>query len=102
MMPNQAMSHEVLVDHLPTRDEYDRWAEFYDADENPLVAIEEPLVRQMLGCVRDQTVLDLGCGTGRHAVWLAAAGASVQALDFSEAMLARARTKAGAAGGTTC
>jgi malonyl-CoA O-methyltransferase len=90
------MSPEPPVDHMPTREGYDRWAEFYDADDNPLVALEGPLLRRLLGDVRGRSVVDLGCGTGRHATWLAAAGASVQALDFSEAMLARARAKASA------
>ncbi|MBX3362555.1 MAG: methyltransferase domain-containing protein [Phycisphaeraceae bacterium] len=35
--------------------------------------------------------LDLGCGTGRHALWLAAEGATVTALDFSDGMLDQAR-----------
>ena len=42
------------------------------------------------------TVADIGCGTGRHALRLAAAGARVTAVDFSEAMLQRARAKPGA------
>jgi len=44
------------------------------------------------------SVLDLGCGTGRHALWLAEAGAHVTAIDFSEDMLAVARSKRGADG----
>jgi len=40
--------------------------------------------------------LDLGCGTGRHALWLAANGAHVTAVDFSDGMLAEARRKPGA------
>jgi malonyl-CoA O-methyltransferase len=48
----------------------------------------------LLGDVRGLAVADIGCGTGRHAIRLASAGAAVQALDFSEAMLERARTKA--------
>jgi len=83
------------VDVLPTKDGYDRWAEVYDGDDNPLVALEEPWVDRLLGDVRGLSVADIGCGTGRHAVRLAAAGAAVQALDFSEGMLARARDKAG-------
>lgn len=43
--------------------------------------------------MRGLSVLDLGCGTGRHAIWLAAAGADVTALDFSEGMIAEARRK---------
>jgi malonyl-CoA O-methyltransferase len=83
----------VTIEQLSTRDGYDRWAEVYDTDGNPLIALEEPEVDRLLGHVRDQSVLDLGCGTGRHALRLAAAGARVTALDFSEQMLAKARTK---------
>ena len=39
-------------------------------------------------------VLDVGCGTGQHAVALAAAGFDVTAVDYSSAMLDRARTHA--------
>lgn len=84
---------DQATEHVPTRDGYDRWAEFYDADDNPLVAIEEPIVRGLVGDVAGLSVLDVGCGTGRHSAWLARAGANVQALDFSEAMLKRARAK---------
>ena len=81
------------IDLLPTREGYDRWAEFYDVDDNPLVALEEPLMDRFIGNVRGLTVADIGCGTGRHALRLAAAGANVEALDFSEAMLQRARPR---------
>ena len=74
---------------------YDRWAAVYDHDANPLVAMEDPVVRAAAGEVRGLKVLDLGCGTGRHALWLAGAGAEVTAVDFSEGMLAQARAKPG-------
>jgi len=72
---------------------YDRWAAVYDRDANPLIGLEEPVVRVALGDVRGLAALDLGCGTGRHALWLAAHGAAVTAVDFSEGMLAEARRK---------
>lgn len=75
---------------------YDRWAEVYDHDLNPLIGLEEPHVHAALGDVRGRSVLDLGCGTGRHALWLATAGADVTAVDFSEGMLAEAHRKPGA------
>lgn len=78
------------------RSGYDQWSEIYDHDQNPLPAMEERYVREAVGKVNGQTVLDLGCGTGRHAVWLADSGASVTAVDFSEGMLREARRKAGA------
>ena len=86
----------MSADHDPlsgVRASYDRWASVYDHDANPLSALEEPHVREALGDVRNLDVLDLGCGTGRHTAWLAAAGARVTAVDFSDKMLERARRK---------
>ena len=78
------------------RSGYDRWAAIYDHDANPLQALEEPRLRAAVGDPRGLVALDLGCGTGRHASWLAEAGAKVTAVDFSEGMLAEARRKPGA------
>ncbi len=86
----------MSVDHLSTREGYDRWAEIYVSDGNPLIALEEPEVDRLLGDVAGKDVADIGCGTGRHAVRLAAAGARVTAVDFSEEMMNKARTKPGA------
>jgi len=87
-----ALEHEVL----PTRAGYDRWAEIYDGEDNPLVFLEEEHIGRLIGDVVGLAVADIGCGTGRHAVRLAKAGARVTAVDFSEAMLDRARAKPGA------
>lgn len=81
---------------IAVRDAYDRWAEVYDHDRNPLTALEEPVVRAAVGAVAGRAVLDLGCGTGRHALWLAAEGAAVTGVDFSAGMLEEARGKPGA------
>ena len=43
---------------------------------------------------RSARILDIGCGTGRHAIELAARGYAVVGVDLSEAQLARARAKA--------
>src|SRR6516225_8755420 len=88
-------AREPEVERLPAREGYDRWAAIYDDEDNPLIALEEPLVRGLLGDTRGLDVADLGCGTGRHAVPLAQAGARVTALDFADAMVARARGKPG-------
>ncbi|MCC7293628.1 MAG: methyltransferase domain-containing protein [Phycisphaerales bacterium] len=87
-----------LVQHLSAREGYDRWAEVYDDENNPLIALEERHLPAVLGELRGLTVIDLGCGTGRQSARLARAGASVTAVDFSEGMLARARGRADAAG----
>lgn len=86
-----------MADELSSvRPGYDRWAAVYDHDRNPLAALEGPAVRAAVGDPRGLRVLDLGCGTGRHALWLADAGAAVTAVDFSEGMLTEARRKPGA------
>ncbi|MEE9211370.1 MAG: class I SAM-dependent methyltransferase [Phycisphaeraceae bacterium] len=89
-------SQEANFDALPTRAGYDRWAEIYDEEDNPLIALEEPWLERLLGDVAGLAIIDIGCGTGRHALRWAAAGASVTAVDFSDGMLAKARTKPGA------
>lgn len=63
---------------------------------NWLLALEEPELDRALGDVTGLDVLDVGTGTGRHAIRLAKRGAEVIAIDFSEKMLAKARTKPGA------
>ncbi len=78
---------------LPTREGYDRWASSYDAYDNPLIALEQPLVRERIGSPRGLDVLDVGCGTGRHAHWMAEHGARVTGVDFSNGMLDELRNK---------
>jgi malonyl-CoA O-methyltransferase len=63
---------------------------------NWLLELEEPEVDRALGDVKDLDVLDVGTGTGRHALRIAESGARVTAVDFSEEMLAKAREKRGA------
>lgn len=81
---------------VPTKDGYDRRSDVYDGDGNPLVLLEEPHVARLLGDVRGLSVLDVGCGTGRHAVRLAQQGGRVTGVDFSAGMLGKARQKPGA------
>lgn len=82
---------------LSTQEGYNLWASIYDDEDNPLVALETRQLGPHLANVRGLEVADIGCGTGRIALALAAAGARVTALDFSEAMLGKARQKPGAA-----
>jgi len=85
--------------HKPTvemgvREGYAEWSKQYDGELNPLIALEEPVVLEMIGDVAGLDVLDAACGTGRYAIPLAEAGARLCGLDGSEEMLAHARRKA--------
>src|ERR1051326_587023 len=94
------MNEEVQTNSpevVPTASGYDRWSEVYDSDENPLILLEEKHLPPLIGDVAGLKAIDVGCGTGRHALRLAAAGAQVTAIDFSSEMLNRARAKPGAA-----
>ncbi len=90
------MSEEPRWRDVDAREGYDLWASSYDDEGNPLLALEEPEADEALGDVARLDVLDVGTGTGRHAIRLAARGARVTAIDFSDGMLAKARAKAGA------
>lgn len=78
---------------VPVQHGYARWSEIYDGQDNPLIVLEEPLVRALVGDVQGLTVADIGCGTGRHTVHLAEAGARVTAVDFTPEMMAQAIEK---------
>ena len=77
---------------------YARWAESYDLELNPLIAVEGPLVQSILNYLPMRTAIDAGAGTGRHAMVLARRGVAVTAVDQSPDMLALAREKAAHAG----
>ena len=59
--------------------------------ERPALWGDEPnvFVRHHATALPPGTALDLGCGDGRHAVWLAREGWEVTAADFSSVALAR-------------
>ena len=61
---------------------------------------EVDFVERELGADRAKRILDIGCGTGRHAIELAKRGYRVTGFDLSEGQLRLAREKAAAAGVT--
>jgi 2-polyprenyl-3-methyl-5-hydroxy-6-metoxy-1,4-benzoquinol methylase len=58
---------------------------------------EVDFVERELGADRSKRILDIGCGTGRHAIELAKRGYRVTGFDLSEGQLHLAREKAAAA-----
>lgn len=89
--------HKPTVE-MSVREGYAEWSKQYDGEPNPLIALEEPVVLEMIGDVAGLDVLDAACGTGRYALRLAEAGARVSGIDTTEEMLAHARRKAAEGG----
>lgn len=78
---------------------YERWAPLYDHTPNPLLAREERHILPMLPDLRNKSVLDSACGTGRwlERLMMIGAGSGV-GIDSSMAMLQIAAKKNASAG----
>lgn len=73
------------------------YAKFDTYDEEPYTQTtteEVGLLVEQLSQARATSLLDIGCGTGRHALELASRGYQVTGVDLSEAMITRARRHA--------
>ncbi|MDX3099672.1 class I SAM-dependent methyltransferase [Nonomuraea angiospora] len=91
--PDPELRAGVVVGQASTTEGYAQWAEQYDGEGNPLIAVEEPLVRRILRTLAAGRALDAACGTGRHAAFLAGLGHEVVGVDSSAEMLVRAEAK---------
>lgn len=81
------MSEPELLQELDIQEGYARWATTYDQERNLLIILEKLFVDRLLVQISFTRILDVGAGTGRYALKLARAGASVTALDRSPEML---------------
>ncbi len=72
---------------------YNQWAASYDGQVNRTRDLDALILREHSPRVRGRTVLELGCGTGKNSLWIAAECTQLVALDFSAGMLAIARER---------
>jgi len=73
---------------------YAIWSDRYDADPNPLLALETRVLLPHLGDLARKTVIDAATGTGRWMSIASAKGAYAFGIDSSPRMLATAARKA--------
>ena len=76
---------------------FTNYAQKYDRESFVQGTIGEcDFIEQEINCDKTTRILDIGCGTGRHAIELAKWGYKVTGIDLSESQLARAKEKASA------
>ncbi len=72
---------------------YDSWSSQYDTNQNKTRDLDKKVTREVLDNVKFNTVLELGCGTGKNTNWLQSKAEHILGVDFSEEMLNIAREK---------
>jgi SAM-dependent methyltransferase len=97
-----AGAERLSLDPAAVAEAFDRVAATYDErfGRNPVGLLFRHTVQERLRASfpAGARVLDLGCGTGEDAVFLAERGVHVHAVDVSSAMVERTRAKAAAQG----
>ncbi len=72
---------------------YNEWSDTYDTNENLTRDLDQKVTRGTFANQHFDSILELGCGTGKNTVLLAQVGAEVHALDFSLGMIEKAKEK---------
>lgn len=78
---------------MNTRQAYDIWASQYDTNQNKTRDLEGVALRAALAELSFNSVLEIGCGTGKNTTWLLQKAEQITAVDLSDEMLARAKAK---------
>ncbi len=78
---------------MEVADAYDAWSAIYDSNPNRTRDIEGAVLQAALKDLPFDRVLELGCGTGKNTVRLAAKAGHITAVDLSAGMLEQARAK---------
>lgn len=78
---------------ISTKEAYDTWAEQYDTIKNNTRDLEAQALQTSLEQIVFKSCLEIGCGTGKNTVWLMKKTQQITAVDLSEEMLAKAKTK---------
>lgn len=97
LLDDRAIAGEPVPQELGVEEGYAAWASSYDDPDNPLIAVEEPVVEGMLTPLEAGRALDAACGTGRWTARLEARGHEVTGVDSSTEMLALASERSPAA-----
>lgn len=87
-----------MSDHHGATASQEFWDDLYRQRAGSGPVGPNPVLQQIAGPLTPGTALDLGCGEGGDALWLAGRGWRVTAVDVSATVLARGAARAEAAG----
>jgi len=76
---------------------YNEWSRIYDTNENRTRDLDQKVTCETLAEQHFNSILELGCGTGKNTAFLVQIGNLVHALDFSQGMIEKAKEKVKAA-----
>ena len=72
---------------------YNNWSSTYDSDENLTRDLDQRVTENLLGARHFESILEIGCGTGKNTQLLAKIGEHIHAVDFSQGMIEQAKQK---------
>ena len=75
------------------KEAYDHWSKNYDPMENSTRDLDQKVTEEKLAKLRFDTVLEIGCGTGKNTLLLSKIAKKVHAIDFSQGMIEKAKEK---------
>ncbi len=78
---------------MKAREAYNIWAGQYDTNDNKTRDLEAISLRDTLDNLNFQNCLEIGCGTGKNTAWLLEKAEKIKAVDLSNEMLAKAKSK---------
>ena len=78
---------------MGTKEAYNLWSEQYDTNTNKTRDLEATALRKTLERFNFDRCLEIGCGTGKNTEWLLHKASHITAVDFSEEMIAKAKSK---------
>lgn len=78
---------------MEVQEAYNLWAEQYDTNANRTRDLEAVSLRETLQNFQFTNCLEIGCGTGKNTEWLLTIANNIVAVDLSEEMLSKAKSK---------
>ena len=78
---------------MKIQEAYNQWSATYDSDLNLTRDLDQTATANALANLSFETILEIGCGTGKNTSLFSQIGKRVLAIDFSQGMIKKAKEK---------